>query len=178
MEDQQTSTPLAQLRAQAAAAKQAEPADPQQQPPPVDAGAPPPAPPAGAPAPPAAPPALAPPALAPPAAAPPAPAPAPAAPPAEADMIADLAAAEPLKPLPKPSGQTKPLLSGLLDMSTIKLGVAVMFIFVFVTGLPVDAITNKFSFLKKLPFSSTMIKAVTAGAAAATVSTSLRAKRA
>lgn len=171
MEDQKTSTPLSQLRAQAAAmqAEQQPSQDPvavpPATPPPEIIPAPAPAPPPPAPPPP--PPQVLPPVV------PSNPPVAPRPPVGEADVLADLAAAEPLKPVQKPPVSRKSPMNGLLDMNTMKLGVAVMFIFIVVTGLPVEAITNKFSFLKKLPFSSTMIKAITAGAAAATVSTSL-----
>ena len=180
MEDQQqqTSTPLAQLRAQAAAAKQAESggAPPVETAPPVVA--PPPVPPptqaqAQAPAPPAPAPAPAP--IPSPAPAP-TPAPSPAVPASPEDAIAELAAASPpLNHVAKPAAK-KPSSGGILSLlnpAALKMGVAVMLIFIVVSGLPVEAITSRFAFLKKIPCSSTTIKAITAGAAAAAVSTSV-----
>lgn len=107
------------------------------------------------------------------------PLPPPPALPSPEDAIAELAAASPpplphvLKPEAKKSSGGGGGIMSLLNPAALKMGFAVMLIFIVVTGLPVDAITAKLTFLKKLPFSSTTIRAVTAGVAAAAVSTSV-----
>lgn len=71
------------------------------------------------------------------------------------------------------AGAAASTLARLLSPATLKMGVAVMLIFILVSGLPVDALTAKISYLKRIPFSTTAIKALAAGLAAATVSSNV-----
>ena len=96
------------------------------------------------------------------------------------DAIAELAAVSPPAPilprLAKTAGAATgsvSMASSLLGQPALKIGLAVVVIFLAVSCLPIDALAAKFSVLKRIPFSSTVIKALTAGAAAAAVSTSV-----
>lgn len=143
------STPLAQLRAQAAAAKQNDqppaPAPAPAPPPPEDAipelsalsANPPPAHPI-------------------PTQTPPAPAPPPeTAPPAE-----------PKKAPAEPSGGYLSFVS----LKQLKICAAVALIFIVVTMMPVEAIVSRVQFIKNMPLANSLIKALTAGIAVAALS--------
>ena len=149
----QISTPLAQLRAQAAAAKSAEAVA-------VAAVVPPTAPPL-------------------PPASPPAPIPPPPPPPvANEDAIMELAGASaPVAPPPaaKPSAAPSSCGGSLLSfvsVSQMKFCLAVAVVFFVVTMLPVDTLIKKFSVLNRLPFANILLKALTAGVAVTAASPS------
>ena len=93
----------------------------------------------------------------------PPPAPPPIIPDSPAPMVSDASS-----PTDKPKEASAGMLS-FLSSASFKLGVAMMLLFVVVGALPVDAIVNKFAFLKKIPCGSTLIKALTTGVSAAAI---------
>lgn len=150
----QISTPLAQLRAQAAAAKSAETAA-------AAAVVPPPA----LPLPPSSPPASLPP-------------PPPHPPAANEDAIMELAAASaPVAPLPTAKPAAAPSSCGgallsFVSVSQLKFCLAVAVVFFIVTMMPVEVLIKKFSVLDRLPFANILLKALTAGIAVTAASPS------
>ncbi|AUF82284.1 hypothetical protein TetV_192 [Tetraselmis virus 1] len=158
-----TSTPLAQLRAAAAAAAASDSAiqEIQQVAPEVAPVVPVPSPP---------PPAVV---AAPPPAPPPVEQTPVASPPAETPPDVSSKLTETFKELKQIAADSGNKSTSLLNSSSLKLGVAVMILFVVVGMLPVDAIVNKFSFMKRVPAASTLIKALTTGIATAAVSSNL-----
>lgn len=153
----QISTPLAQLRAQAAAAKLAEATAPVAAPIPVQA-----------------------PVVA---VAHPAPVVAPATAPAllDDDSIPDLSAvvAAPVTPAKSPvatpacalaPSRSLGSLCSFVSLAQLKFGLAVAIVFFLASMLPVDALVRRFSFLGKLPFANTLLKALTAGVAVTAMS--------
>lgn len=140
----QISTPLAQLRAQAAAAKSAEAI-------PAAAVVPPPA----LPLPPASPLASLPPPPPPPV--------------ANEDAIMELAAASaPVAPTPSAKPSVAPsscggTLMSMVSVSQLKFCLAVAVVFFVVTMMPVDSLIKKFSVIDRLPFANTLLKALATG---------------
>ena len=140
----QISTPLAQLRAQAAAAKLADATAPVADPVPAQV-----VPVVAQQAPVAAPVLL------------------------DEDSIPDLSAviaapAPPAKsPVATPACASRSIssLCSFVSVAQLKFGLAVAIVFFAVSMMPVDALVRKFSFLGKLPFANTLLKALTAGVA-------------